>query len=394
MTKQLFITRLDEVKTSAVLFDGDRLVSYFAETALNSSRVGNIYRGKVRRVVPMMQAVFVDIGLSEPGFLAARDAGKAANSNDVDLNDIFREGQVVWVQVTKDAVQSIKGLESKGVRLTTELSIDTSNLVYFPNNHAIHLSKKIQNNKQRQQLKQVLQNVVTEQHITGGFIVRSNVIVVENDSWVEDAKTLWSDWQDIKHAMRNAKKVGLAHQSSTLSSRLLKIVATEKVENVVGVASAQSIFKEKVDDFKTLTESEITKELNTLNFEEKLNQALVPLVELPKGGSIVIEETEALTAIDVNMGSAAENHLNALELNLMAAKVIAQQLRLRNISGMIIVDFINMATKVEQDSLLQKTRQLLSEDDVRVHVYGYTRLGLIELSRERIYPSLKNMVSD
>ncbi len=394
MSKQLFITRHDDIKTSAALFDDNRLVNYFVETPANSSQVGNIYRGKVRRVVPLMQAIFVDIGLSELGFLATRDAGKVANEANADLNAIFREGQIIWVQVSKDAVESIDGLESKGVRLTTELNIDTPSLVYFPNNHAIRLSRQIQGDERREQLKKSLQTLVIEQQMTGGFIIRSSVNDIADNSWLDAAGDLWSRWQEIKQSMRQSKKVGLAYQSSNLMSRLAQLIVIEKIESVAGVSSAQQFFQESAITFMALDVSRLTAELSNLDFEKQLNQAMHPLVELPKGGSIVIEKTEALTAIDVNMGSAVQHQMSVLELNLIAAKVIFEQLRLRNISGMIIVDFINMATKKEKDRLLQEIHQLVSEDNVRVDVYGYTGLGLIELSRERIYPSLSNMVSD
>lgn len=400
MSKQLFITHHDATKTTVALFENGRLVDFLLETEGHRSKVGNIYRGKVRRVVPEMQAIFVDIGLSESGFLAARDAGNAANQNETDLKAIFREGQTVWVQVSKDSLQSIDGLETKGVRLSTELSIETAHIVYLPNNHSVRLSKQIEDEQQRKRYKEALENVIADKKIIGGFIVRSLLSEVANagdQSWLNDAETLSSKWQVIKQAMQESKKIGLVHQSPNLIYRLIHYAKTEQVNCVFGESSLKYFFETKEPSFekffKELTENELASKLSGYHFNEQLKQALEPLVKLPNGGSIVIEKTEALTAIDVNMGSAIQNHVSILSLNLAAAQTIAQQLRLRNLSGMIIIDFINMSTKKENDTLLKKIRQLMGEDSVRIQVYGYTRLGLIELSRERISLSLSSMLT-
>lgn len=392
---QLVVIEHSEHKTEAAIFEGSVLTEYFIETPQTRSEVGNICRGKIRRVVPAMQAVFVDIGLAESGLLSARDIATTDAKKKVDLNEIFHEGQTVWVQVHKDAHQNQLSINDKGVRLKTELSIETGHLVYLPDGSGVSISKQIIEPFKRELLAQQVEQMVRELSIEGGFIIRSIVGSIKGDEWLRDVETLSRQWSLIKEKKLLTTKVGMVHMASSLLGRLSSLLNTigEPTYEVIGVDSAKSHLADKGVSFKPFNSEELESYLDELAFEQQVQQAMNRLVELPQGGSIVIDNTEALTAIDVNMGSSIEKGLSTLHVNLHAAKMIAVQLKLRNLSGMIVIDFIRMNRKKDRDTLLQSVKDLMTADNVQVKVLGYTRLGLLEMTRERKYFSLKEQLS-
>ena len=175
ITKQLFIIEHNEEQTKAALFEDEKLIEYFVETQQNRSLVGNIYRGKVRKIAPQMNALFIDIGMPKMGLLSARDVSTKDFKQTIELEKLFYEGQIVWVQVHKDVQTSKLEIDDKGVRLTTELSLETENLVFLPDSSGVLLSKQITDKQSRESLKNKVIDRISEQNIEGGFIIRSNV---------------------------------------------------------------------------------------------------------------------------------------------------------------------------------------------------------------------------
>ena len=392
--KQLFILEHNEQAIRAALFSGERLVQYFQQTPEKRSLVGNIYLGKVRRVVPKMQAVFVDIGLKETALLSARDIQTKVQKNLQDVLTGFFEGQKVWVQVCKDALTTKAGLNNKGARVTTELSLETNNLVFLPDSSKITVSKKITDSRQRQILKSGLKYFVDSNEIVGGFIIRTTVNEAKDDGWLQDAAKLWEQWRQIQQAQLKATKVGLVYQSSGLVGDLVNIAKQENIQSVQGVEHVERYFDGANINYVASSDEEIQKQLKTLKFENQLNMALAAVVEIPTGGSITFDTTEALTVIDVNMGSAVNTGGNAYEVNINAAELIAQQLLLRKISGIVIIDFIRLPNKKERNRIVELMQNLFINDFVETNIYGFTRLGLFEISRERVALSLRELLLD
>ena len=397
MSKSLIIKQDKPEHIQAALLEDGELLEYHYETPNNRSRVGDIYRGKVRKVAPNMQAIFVDIGLDEPGLLAVRDAGSAAKKANVDLSSLFKEGQIVWVQAIKDGAVSYQGVTKKGLRLTTNLHLETAYIIYFPNNHHVNVSKKIVGYALRQSLKDELTQEIDRHGIQGGFIVRSLVAQIAKKSqrqWLSKVQPLYEQWQSIKVKMREAKKVGLIHQAPAIDVRLKRRCFLESIGKVSFSSELQESFIDSSIESELVNVQQIHKLWQENNVDEQLGVAMHSIVELVQGGSIVIEQTEALIAIDVNMGSAVHSGLSALQVNLHAASMIVRQLRLRNLSGIIIVDFINMDGKSERKILLDALRNACEQGDGLIQVLSYTKLGLIEMTRERTSLSLHQMLDN
>jgi len=371
--KQLFILEHNEQAIRAALFSGERLVQYFQQTPEKRSLVGNIYLGKVRRVVPKMQAVFVDIGLKETALLSARDIQTKVQKNLQDVLTGFYEGQKIWVQVCKDVLPTKAGLNNKGARVTTELSLETNNLVFLPDSSKITVSKKITDSR---------------------HIIRTTVNEAKDDDWLQDAAKLWEQWRQIQQAQLKATKVGLVYQSFGLVGDLVNIAKQENIQSVQGVEHVERYFDGANINYVASSDEEIQKQLKTLKFENQLNVALAAVVEIPTGGSITFDTTEALTVIDVNMGSAVNTGGNAYEVNINAAELIAQQLLLRKISGIVIIDFIRLSNKKERNRIVELMQNLFINDFVETNIYGFTRLGLFEISRERVTLDLHELLLD
>lgn len=416
MSVELLIHANPEQSAVALIDDG-RLLELQIETERNRSLVGNIYRGRIRRVVPQMHAVFVDIGLPEAGLLRLNDAGKAANKTGSKIEQLFKEGQIIWVQCTKDALLSDAGLPDKGICLTTQLSLSSPSLIYFPNGHRITASKKLGNVDQRQTYIDQLQTSLAmlqknqlekkQKQSTldvGGFIIRTNAQNLIEGQLLACAQKMTIDWQNVKESMRSAKHIGLVYQAPNLLERMIAELSSivvkslylnqashdtlDKVQKALITSSETSIKIESIN----IAESDLFKHFGLY---EQIQAALLPKVDLTCGGSIVIEQTEALVSIDVNMGSAVQAGLTAKQVNLQAVQIIAEQIRLRNLSGIIIIDFISShSPQAPQDNkeLLSTLAFHFSSDSVRTDVHGMTILGLAEVSRERVRTSLSRQL--
>jgi len=381
------------------------------ERTLERGLVGNIYLGKVSRVLPGMQSAFIDIGLDRAAFLHVGDlvTSIAARHADTDPDQsaavlpiekqVF-EGQTLMVQVIKDP------LGSKGARLSTQISLAGRMLVYLPQDDHIGISQKIPH-EQRESLRTKLQALIIEAGEAdpmGGFIVRTNAEDASDGELSDDIRYLRKTWFRIKHAATVNPAKTLIHRDLNLLQRVLRDLVGESTQTI------RIDSKEQFDQLQTFGLEFMPAAADKLmlykgerpifdlfSVDDEISRALGRRVDLKSGGYLMIDQTEALTTIDVNTGGfvGARNFDETIfKTNLEAAGAIARQLRLRNLGGIVIADFIDMAKEDHQQAVLFEFRKHLKRDRVKTMVSGFSPLGLVEMTRKRTRESLAQMLCE
>lgn len=419
MSDEILINKTPYETRAAVMRDGV-LQEILIERTDRNLLVGNIYKGKVVRVLPGMEAAFVDIGLERAAFLHVNDIHTVRNSLEIekevlpdecddeniekpviippkaDITAILYQGQEIIVQVIKDP------LGTKGARLTTQVSIPSCYLVYLAESDVIGVSIRIEQEEERQRLKEHLSNF--QEELGGAYIARTAAEGV--DPWVlkADMQFLSRLWDNVSVKMKESKAGDLVYGNFPLELRILRdyvgrgiqqirVDATEPFERMLGFA--QDFLPETLGNMQLYKGSRPIFDL--YNIEEEIEKALSNHVALKSGGYIIIEQTEAMTTIDVNTG-AYVGHRNLEETifktNLEAAQAIAHQVRLRNLGGMIIIDFIDMINPEHQQSVLEELQQHLSNDNARTTISAVTSLGLVEMTRKRTRESLEHILCE
>ncbi len=384
------------------------------ERTLERGLVGNVYLGKVSRVLPGMQSAFIDIGLDRAAFLHVADllpniAAKHAKAKSVegaqeaghDMADpalaiekqIF-EGQSILVQVLKDPIGT------KGARLTSQISIAGRLLVYLPQDQHIGVSQKIPP-AQREALRQRL---VTLTDSDGGFILRTNAEDATDEDLAEDIAYLRKTWQRIKAAASTRSPRSLLHEDLNLMQRVLRDLVDVQTQSIrVDSKEQTALLQQFAKEFMPVTLEKIqhyTGErpiFDLYHVDEEIDRALGRRVDLKSGGYLVIDQTEAMTTVDVNTGGyvGARNFDDTIfKTNLEAAQAIARQLRLRNLGGIVIVDFIDMSKDTHREAVLGEFRKQVAKDRVKTMVGGFSQLGLVEMTRKRTRESLAHMLSE
>jgi ribonuclease G len=367
----------------------------------SSSRglVGNIYLGQVSRVLPGMQSAFVQIGLDRAAFLHVADLwGHRQNHGETKpIEKLLHEGQKLLVQVVKDPIGT------KGARLSTQISIAGRLLVYLPQESHIGISQRIEDEAERALLKERLQHLLHD-HEDGGFIIRTMAETASEIELAADVEYLRKLWAGIQEAARTAQAPAPLYQDLNLSLRVLRDFVSHECERVL--VDSRETFQKMTDFAKeyTLQFADRIQHytgdrplFELYGVEEEIERALARRVPLKSGGYLIIDQTEALTTIDVNTGGfvGGRNFDDTIfKTNLEAAQVIARQLRLRNLGGIIIVDFIDMESDVHRDSVLTEFRKALALDRTRVTVNGFTQLGLVEMTRKRTRESLAHVLCE
>lgn len=377
----------------------------YIERTLSRGLVGNIYKGKVVRVLPGMQAAFVDIGLGKNGFLHAADIARTdpafmhkPKQAIPPIQELVHEGESVWVQVLKDPISS------KGARLTTELSLPWRYLVYMPKSNDIGISQRIEDPAERERLQSLVHDIVDKEAISGGLIIRTVAESVSDEELRADLKFLNKLWKRINTQMQTAKPASLVHEDMPLSMRTMRDLMSDKVERV-RIDSKETYEKamEFAQDFMPESLDKIEYYPGDLpifglySVEEDIQNAMKPQVKLKSGGDLIIDQTEAMTTIDVNTGSyvGRRNQEDTLyKTNLEAAKEIAHQIRLRNSGGIIIVDFIDMQHKRHKQQVLQALEQAIAKDRVKTRIADMSPLGLVEITRKRTRESLEQVLCE
>ncbi len=389
-------------ETRVALLDAGVLQELYIERVHHRGLVGNIYKGKVARVLPGMQAAFVDIGLERTAFLHAADIAKTANADDahpgevpVDIRTLLLQGQEILVQVLKDP------LGTKGARLTTNISIPSRYLVYLPEGGSLALSARIEGVAERERLMHLLQAFAASVD-KGGYIVRTAGEDAPAEALRADMLFLNRLWENIRARAGDIPAGNRVHEDHPLSVRILRDLFGGEIHKVqVDTAEAYARMCEFAGMFVPELSSRIEHYQGTrpifdvYGVEEEIRKALERSVALQSGGYLIIDQTEAMTTIDVNTG-AYVGHRNMeetiLNTNLEAAKAIARQLRLRNLGGIIIIDFIDMLDANHRQLVLQALQQALATDRAKTQVTEISALGLVEMTRKRTRESLEHVL--
>ena len=361
--------------------------------------VGNIYAGRVLRVMPGMQAAFVDIGSERSAFIHLSDiigAGAAAESR---IAEHLREGQIIVVQVVKDP------LGSKGARLTTQLSVSTRYLVYMPAGNHVGVSQRIEDSDERARLQGVLaEGVAAEAMSEGGYILRTAAEGAGSAEVSADLRYLKRLWAVVSRRIDAAQTPQLLYEDLPLQLRTVRDLARPGVERIV-VDSHENY--SALRDFCGKYMPEVADIVEHYNgerplfdlhgVEEDIQRALARIVPLKSGGHLVIDQTEAMTTIDVNTGSFVgkrSQEETQFKTNLEAASALARQLRLRNLGGIIIIDFIDMRDAEHRRQVHRALEKAMARDPARNKITGVSELGLVEMTRKRTRESLEHMLCE
>lgn len=361
--------------------------------------VGNIYLGTVARVLPGMQSAFIDIGLERAAFLHIADIWSSRDKHDNGklIEKILSEGQSVLVQVIKDPIGS------KGARLSTQISMAGRLLVYLPQEAHIGISQRIEAESERALLKEKLQQLLPENE-GGGFIIRTVAEFASDKELNDDIEYLTRLWNRIQEQTRSAPPSSLIHQDLNLALRVVRDFVNEKTERIL--VDSRETFQSMREFAESYTHSALpilepyTGErplFDLFGVEDEIERALARRVDLKSGGYLIIDQTEALTTVDVNTGGFVGGRSfddTIFKTNLEAAQVIARQLRLRNLGGIIIVDFIDMDNDEHKESVLAELKKNISRDRTRLTLNGFTALGLVEMTRKRTRESLAHVLCE
>lgn len=401
MQKEEILINATPHETRVALVEHGALQELHLERTSSRGLAGNIYLGKISRVLPGMQSAFIDIGLERAAFLHVADLWQSraatADTPAKPIEKLLFDGQSLMVQVLKDP------LGTKGARLTTQISIAGRMLVYLPQDPHIGISQKIGNEQERTLLRDRVQALRAPDD-KGGFIVRTLAEDSTDDELSADIDYLRKRWDLILQRTQSEPAPILLYQELSLAERALRDLSTTNT-SAIFIDSAEAF--ESLQDFcKTYTldmlgKLEIVRSARPLfelqGVEEDIQKALSRRVNLKSGGYLIIDQTEALTTIDVNTGgfvSGKNFEETIFKNNLEAAHAIARQLRVRNLGGIIIVDFIDMSSESNQQSVLTELRRALSADRTRTSVSEFSALGLVEMTRKRTRESLAHLLCE
>ncbi|MDO8697077.1 MAG: Rne/Rng family ribonuclease, partial [Pseudomonas sp.] len=392
--KRMLINATQPEELRVALVDGQRLYDLDIESGAREQKKSNIYKGRITRVEPSLEAAFVDFGSDRHGFLplkeVSREYFKKGAEGRANIKDALTEGQEVIVQVEKEE----RG--NKGAALTTFISLAGRYLVLMPNNpRAGGISRRIEG-EERNELREALNGLNAPADM--GLIVRTAGLGRSSDEMQGDLDYLMQLWAAIKEASLDRAAPFLIYQESNVIIRAIRDYLRQDIgevliDSVEAQEEALSFIRQVMPQYESkikLYEDSVPL-FNRFQIESQIETAFQRVVTLPSGGSIVIDPTEALVSIDINSARAtkgADIEETALQTNLEAAEEIARQLRLRDIGGLVVIDFIDMTPAKNQRAVEDKVRESLEADRARVQVGRISRFGLLEMSRQRLRPSL------
>ena len=361
--------------------------------------VGNVYFGEVNRVLPGMQSAFIQIGLDRAAFLHIADIWSQRQNHDEHkpIERVLQDGQRLLVQVIKDPIGT------KGARLSTQISIAGRFLVYLPQESHIGISQRIEDENERALLREKLQHLIPAEE-SGGFIVRTMAETATEKELGADIEYLRKLWAGIQEKSRAVAAPALLYQDLSLSLRVLRDIVNDESDRIL-VDSRETF--QRMQTFAGEYASSFVDRLHhyagerplfdLYAVEEEIERALARRVPLKSGGYVIIDQTEALTTVDVNTGGfvGGRNFDDTIfKTNLEAAQVIARQLRLRNLGGIIIIDFIDMDNEVHRNAVISEFKKALLPDRTRMTINGFTHLGLVEMTRKRTRESLAHILCE
>nr|WP_323373317.1 Rne/Rng family ribonuclease [Marinicella marina] len=408
MRKEILINSND-FETRVALVEDGQLAEVWLERSQQHSLVGNIYQGTVEKVLPGLQAAFVNIGENKAAFIHASDIDGQDNQVEDEkytteygshdsISQILHEGQKIVVQVYKDQIGS------KGARITTQLSIPSRYLVMMPYNPALTaISARITDEVERERLVEALKKM-NHDNQDFGLIARTNAEQVSMTALYHDFRFLQRLWLRIDERIKASKSPSLIHSEFSLAKRVVRDQVTENLTKIT--TDSNQLFQnlsEFLQDFAAewsgeLIEHNVSRPLfDQFHIDDEIDRSITKRVALKSGGNLVFDQNEAMTTIDINTGQfvgykSLED--TAFKTNLESAQAIARQLRLRNIGGIIIIDFIDMVEQSHKEKVLQTLVEHLENDSARTNVLGFTGLGLVEMTRKRTTENLHDMLCE
>lgn len=396
-------------ETRVARLENGVVADLYIERTKEQGVVGNVYKGKVVRVLPGMQAAFIDIGLDRTAFLHASDVVEDFTRFEADLepekrfrsrhrktiDELLKEGREILVQVEKEP------MGTKGARLTSHVSLPGRYLVYMPTVNHIGISRRLGDDKERRRLRQLVEKVRPK---GSGFIIRTACVGVSDEEIQADMEYLIRTWNEIEGRAGSAKSPALLHSELDALLRAVRDLFTPDIDRLVidnkeAFARAQDFVKQFMPGLKNEIQLYERTEpvFDYFGIEIEITRALGQKVWLKSGGYIIIEQTEALTAIDVNTGRFVGRHNledTILKTNLEAVKEIVYQLRLRNIGGIIILDFIDMERHSNRQKVFNSLKEALKSDKARTTITKISELGLVEMTRKRTREDLRRQLSE
>ena len=394
-------------ETRVAVVENGMLQELHIERGWSRGVVGNIYKGKVQRVMPGMQAAFVDIGLDRAAFLHANDVLRSLPAREIEaetgplpvppIAELLRDGQDVVVQVLKEPIGT------KGARVTTQISIPSRYLVLLPHSTVVGVSVRIEDEGERSRLKGIV-SALSAAGSGHGYIVRTNAEGQPADALEEDIAYLARVWSLVEERSGKVKTGSCIYEDLTLPMRAVRDLMRRDVEKVkvdsretwekLRTFAAQYVpgLAEKIEHYAG--ERPV---FDLYGVEDEISHALEKEVPLKSGGYLVIDQTEAMTTVDVNTGSfLGQRNLEetVYRTNLEAAQAVARQLRLRNLGGIIIIDFIDMTDAEHRRQVLRTLEKSLARDNAKTTVYDFSPLGLVEMTRKRTVESLQRQLSE
>ena len=388
-------------ETRVALIENGVLQEVHVERESRRGLVGNIYLGKVIRVLPGMQAAFIDINLEKAAFLHASDINTKLilNKGDMpadhvpDIRALVHEGQQIVVQVIKDP------LGTKGARLTTDITVAARYLVLMPNAEHAGISQRIEDPKERNRLKNIITPFCSDEH---GFIVRTAAEGADEKELKHDAEFLRRVWKKVQERKQRKQMKTPIYQDLSLAFRVLRdFVGIEleriRIDSKLTYEQLLEFTEEFVPNLTPVIECYPGERpiFDLFDVENEIQRSLHRRIELKSGGYLIIDQTEAMTTIDINTGGFV-GHRNLEETifntNLEATQAIARQLRLRNLGGIIIVDFIDMNTTEHQKRVLHSLDVAMAKDNVKYSISNFSKLGLVEMTRKRTRESLEHIL--
>lgn len=379
------------------LLESGELVEYYMESRDSKRLVGNIYKGRVTNVLPGMQASFIDIGFEKNAFLYVKDAilkgNNSAESKNISIRDVVKNGEEIIVQVTKEPI------DNKGPRVTKDLTFPGRYLVLMPFVDYVGISRRIEKEDERTRLKKLVDEIKPDNM---GVIVRTEAENKNIEDIKDDLGYLIKLWNKINKEQHLGFAPKLLYKDLDLVHRTIRDMFTDETEEII--INDKDTF-EQVSDFVELITPNLKKRIkyfdpgiNIFNYygiEKMLKKALNKKVWLKSGGYIVIDKTEAMTVIDINTGKYVgikDLEDTILKINKEATKEIAKQIRLRDIGGIIIIDFIDMGDKKKEQEVIDLLSYELSKDKVKTSILGITGLGLLEMTRKKVRNRISSML--
>ncbi|MGY6275690.1 ribonuclease G [Methylomonas sp. MgM2] len=386
-------------ETRVAVIENGVLQELIIERVRQKGLVGNIYKGEVCRVLPGMQAAFVDIGLEKAAFLHLSDFNsQELEGGSENIEHYLKEGQKIVVQVTKDP------LGNKGARLTTDISIPSRYQVYMPYAANSGVSQRIESEEERVRLRACIEGYLQKHAVPGGFIARTAAECVEEAILYSDMTFLYKLWESILEKSKKAKIKSLIHEDLPLSVRTLRDLYKEGIEKVR--VDSKETFLRLIEFAETFVPEVVPviehysgerPVFDIYNVEDEISKALDRKVKLKSGGHLVFDQTESMTTVDVNTGGYVGGRNleeTIFKTNLEAAQAISRQLRLRNLGGIIIIDFIDMQSEDHKKQVMTALQRNLDKDHAKTKITEVSALGLVEMTRKRTRESLEHILCE